>query len=212
MNLSNNIYHYRTAKNWSQSELADMLNVSRQSVSKWENNSVTPDLDKLIKMKELFNITLDDLVFSTPNAPAQTQADDIKSPNSPFSLFKARIVAGMIMLIFGLVFFLLSIFFGNHLYFGEAFGEFMSLLIVLLSIATIFTYDMRAIGICTTTLFLYCVIYFGFMKTPNILNYLFISLANVIILVWFITCGEHANKKELKIKNTQTWSNYEDNN
>ena len=51
MNLGENIYKYRTSKNWSQTEFADALDVSRQSVSKWENNMATPDLDKLLKMK-----------------------------------------------------------------------------------------------------------------------------------------------------------------
>ena len=62
MNLGENIYRLRTARNLSQGALADALEVSRQSVSKWENNSATPELDKLIKMSELFGVTLDELV------------------------------------------------------------------------------------------------------------------------------------------------------
>lgn len=62
MNLGENIYMFRTMRNMSQGALADALDVSRQSVSKWENNSATPELDKLIRMSELFGITLDELV------------------------------------------------------------------------------------------------------------------------------------------------------
>ena len=62
MNLGENIYRLRTAKNMSQGDLADALEVSRQSVSKWENNSAVPELDKLVKMAELFGVTLDELV------------------------------------------------------------------------------------------------------------------------------------------------------
>ena len=62
MNLGENIYRFRTERNMSQGALADALDVSRQSVSKWENNSAIPELDKLIKMSELFGITLDELV------------------------------------------------------------------------------------------------------------------------------------------------------
>ena len=47
MNLGENIYRLRAEKNMSQGDLADALEVSRQSVSKWENNSATPELDKL---------------------------------------------------------------------------------------------------------------------------------------------------------------------
>ena len=62
MNLGENIYRLRTEQNMSQGDLADRLDVSRQSVSKWENNSAVPELDKLVKMAEIFGITLDGLV------------------------------------------------------------------------------------------------------------------------------------------------------
>ena len=61
MNLGKNIYELRTAKNLSQADLAEMLDVSRQSVSKWETDTAIPDLDKLIKMSEVFDVTLDEL-------------------------------------------------------------------------------------------------------------------------------------------------------
>lgn len=41
---------------------AEVLEVSRQSVSKWETDSSVPDLDKLIKLSQLFRVTLDELV------------------------------------------------------------------------------------------------------------------------------------------------------
>ena len=62
MNLGENIYHHRTRKKLSQEALAEALDVSRQSVSKWENNSAVPELEKLIKMAQIFEITLDELV------------------------------------------------------------------------------------------------------------------------------------------------------
>jgi transcriptional regulator with XRE-family HTH domain len=67
MNLGENIYNLRTEKNLSQGSLADALDVSRQSVSKWENNSAVPELDKLVKMAEIFGVTIDQLV--TGKAP-----------------------------------------------------------------------------------------------------------------------------------------------
>ena len=61
MNLGENIHRLRTEKNMSQGDLADALDVSRQSVSKWENGSAVPELEKLIKMSDLFGVTLDEL-------------------------------------------------------------------------------------------------------------------------------------------------------
>lgn len=62
MALGENIVRLRTNKNWSQGDLADALDVSRQSVSKWETDASIPELDKLVKLSELFGITLDELV------------------------------------------------------------------------------------------------------------------------------------------------------
>ena len=50
MKLGEKIYNLRTSKNLSQGDLAEMLGVSRQSISKWENNSAMPDLEKIIKL------------------------------------------------------------------------------------------------------------------------------------------------------------------
>ena len=71
MNLGENIHRYRTDQNMSQGDLAEALDVSRQSVSKWENNNAVPDLDKLVKMAELFGVTLDELVSGKSPAPPQ---------------------------------------------------------------------------------------------------------------------------------------------
>lgn len=52
----------RKEKGYSQEKLADLLNVSRQSVSKWESGQSYPEIDKLIVLSDLFNITLGELV------------------------------------------------------------------------------------------------------------------------------------------------------
>ena len=62
MNLGERIYELRNKKNLSQGDLSDALDVSRQSVSKWENNMAIPDLDKLIKLSDIFEVSLDELV------------------------------------------------------------------------------------------------------------------------------------------------------
>jgi len=62
MTLGQRIYTYRTQKQLSQTALAELLEVSRQSVSKWETDASVPELDKLIKMSELFELSLDELI------------------------------------------------------------------------------------------------------------------------------------------------------
>lgn len=62
MSLGENIVRLRTEQGLSQESLAEKLGVSRQSVSKWETDGSIPDLDKLIKLSEVFGISLDELV------------------------------------------------------------------------------------------------------------------------------------------------------
>lgn len=62
MNIGERIYKLRTAKNMSQGDLSELLGVSRQSISKWENNSAQPDLDKIVKLSDIFGVTIDELV------------------------------------------------------------------------------------------------------------------------------------------------------
>ncbi len=90
MNLGENIYKFRTGKNMSQGDLAEQLEVSRQSVSKWENNSAVPELDKLLKMAELFGITIDELVTGTEQerpGPVQGKQPRVINENHPESAF-----------------------------------------------------------------------------------------------------------------------------
>ena len=74
MTLGENIVRLRTQKNWSQGDLADALDISRQSVSKWETDASIPELDKLLKLSELFGVTLDALVRGEDAPKAETAA------------------------------------------------------------------------------------------------------------------------------------------
>ena len=62
MNLGERIYIFRTERKMSQDELARRIKVSRQSISKWENNLAVPDLNKIVKLSEELQVTLDELV------------------------------------------------------------------------------------------------------------------------------------------------------
>ncbi|HBM8065752.1 TPA: helix-turn-helix transcriptional regulator [Staphylococcus aureus] len=62
MKLAEAIKEQRELKRWSQEELANILKVSRQSVSKWESAKNYPSLDILIAMSDLFGISLEHLI------------------------------------------------------------------------------------------------------------------------------------------------------
>lgn len=60
--FGDNLRKYRKEKKLTQEKLADLLNVSFQTVSKWEKKKTEPNIDTLIKIASIFNITLDELV------------------------------------------------------------------------------------------------------------------------------------------------------
>lgn len=62
MTLGEKICTLRTGKGLSQEDLAQCLEVSRQSVSKWETGQSVPDLEKIIRLADLFGVNVDELV------------------------------------------------------------------------------------------------------------------------------------------------------
>lgn len=73
MSLGTNIYHLRKEKGYSQEELANRCNVSRQAISKWEADEVMPDTNNLLTLSKLFHITIDELI----NNPVNTKQSDV---------------------------------------------------------------------------------------------------------------------------------------
>lgn len=61
--LAQQIRALRTANHLSQEELAEKLYISRQAISKWETGEATPDVDKLVQLAEIFEVSLDYLVL-----------------------------------------------------------------------------------------------------------------------------------------------------
>ena len=57
--IGERIYDLRSRNNMSQGALADKLNISRQTVSKWENNMCLPEAEKLLQLSEIFSVSVD---------------------------------------------------------------------------------------------------------------------------------------------------------
>ena len=62
MSFGKNIVYYRKKQKITQEELAERLFVSRQTISRWENDSILPDVETVIKLCELFGCSMDTLV------------------------------------------------------------------------------------------------------------------------------------------------------
>ncbi|MDE7267605.1 MAG: helix-turn-helix domain-containing protein [Lachnospiraceae bacterium] len=65
MKFSEKLLTLRKAKDFTQEQLAEKLDVSRQSVSKWESGQATPDLEKIVELSAIFDVTTDYLLKSS---------------------------------------------------------------------------------------------------------------------------------------------------
>ena len=75
MNFADKLIRLRKQYGWSQEDLAEQVDVSRQSISKWESGQSIPDLDKIIKLSDIFQVTTDYLVKDAGQA-ASTNKDE----------------------------------------------------------------------------------------------------------------------------------------
>ena len=84
MILAEKIALLRRQNGWSQEELADQLNVSRQAVSKWEGGTSIPDLDKILKLSALFEVSTDYLLKDELEAQetAEPEPEPVAEPES----------------------------------------------------------------------------------------------------------------------------------
>lgn len=79
MEFNNKLYELRKQKGFSQEELANRLNVSRQTISKWEVGESTPDMEKLVAISDLFGVSLDELVKGEKAEPEGASEQIVKS-------------------------------------------------------------------------------------------------------------------------------------
>lgn len=94
---------------WSQDELAEKLFVTRQSVSKWENGQNYPSIEILIKVSDLFGLTIDELLRSDEELTKKVIRDSrqLAYPRLKFA-FDVLLLVGLILLVIKLVVLILN--------------------------------------------------------------------------------------------------------
>lgn len=110
MSFRDNLVHLRASHNMTQEQLAMLLGVSRQSVTKWESERSYPEMDKLLKLCQIFDCTLDDLVQGdlTDRAPEPTArvavapAADVFGYDDFMRRFATRIANGVMVILLGI--------------------------------------------------------------------------------------------------------------
>lgn len=79
MILADKILQLRRSNGWSQEELAERLNISRQSVSKWESAQSIPDIGKILELSQIFGVTTDYLLKDEIEKPAYSGTDSLSN-------------------------------------------------------------------------------------------------------------------------------------
>ena len=73
MTLEEQIRNYRKQAGMSQEKMAELIGVSRQAITKWENGTGTPDIANLVAIAELFQISLDELLLNEKRGKKQSE-------------------------------------------------------------------------------------------------------------------------------------------
>lgn len=119
MPFKENLTYLRKSINLSQEDLAEKLNVSRQAISKWENGQSTPDLEMIIALSKLFNVTTDQLLISLDNnIKSDESQNNSNNENGKKVLLILCLVFLMLICLCGFIIFILNLFFTDHMDLG----------------------------------------------------------------------------------------------
>jgi len=210
MTLGEKISALRNQHEMSQGDLAEKMNVSRQSISKWETDTSVPELDKLIQLSEVFHITLDELVKGDV-PPAHEEGENTepenKVPAPPVQVIVQKSVStqkiiGFILLGVGLLCCLLALIFGSGLLIVGGYILFCSIICLLVK-----KYAGLIIGWITILLIFFlspyvtgvnmlAILHRGFYQGPFSINHILtVALWLFTFLLIVLTVRESRKKK-----------------
>lgn len=107
MKIGNKINQLRKLSGMTQEQLAEKLNVSRQTISKWESDSTSPDLESIVKISRIFHVSLDDLLKEGETGVANKNDEQLTLEDlMKINLHNRKMT---LLLISGLIFIMVSI-------------------------------------------------------------------------------------------------------
>lgn len=100
MELGNQIKHYRNEKGLSQEELAERVYVTRQTISNWENNKNYPDINSIVLLSEIFEISIDNLIKGDlEKMKKEINSEEVKKLNFYSLMMAILMIAAIISLV-----------------------------------------------------------------------------------------------------------------
>ena len=143
MSLGENLQFLRKKHNITQEQLAEQLEVSRQSVSKWESDSSYPEMDKILQLCNLFHCGVDDLVQKDIS---QLYVEDKTDYDDHYNEFSKFISLGVGIIILGLA--AMCLLYGINYFFideviKEDFSGILFLIFVVIGVAILILFGIR---------------------------------------------------------------------
>ncbi len=121
MDFSEKLLTLRKANNLTQEHLAEKLDVSRQSVSKWESGQATPELDKIVALSAIFDVTTDYLLKSSEIDDLSVKTDILEKQQQQMLVReqKQRQISGCILYAIAVYLIFFAAYFIGHFHFWE---------------------------------------------------------------------------------------------
>lgn len=143
MSLGENLQFLRKKHNITQEQLAEQLEVSRQSVSKWESDSSYPEMDKILQLCNLFHCGVDDLVQKDIS---QLYVEDKTNYDDHYNEFSKFVSLGIGIIILGLS--AMCLLYGMNYFFSdevikEDFSGILFLIFVVIGVAILILFGIR---------------------------------------------------------------------
>ena len=119
MDFSEKLLTLRKAKDLTQEQLAEKLDVSRQSVSKWESGQAIPELDKIVALSAVFDVTTDYLLKSSEIDDLSVKTEMLEKQQQMMLIReqKKQQVLGCVMYSIAIYLLFLAVYFIGHYYF-----------------------------------------------------------------------------------------------
>ncbi len=121
MDFSEKLLTLRKANNLTQEQLAEKLDVSRQSVSKWESGQATPELDKIVALSAIFDVTTDYLLKSSEIDDLSVKTDILEKQQQQMLVReqKQRQISGCTLYAIAVYLIFFAAYFIGHFHFWE---------------------------------------------------------------------------------------------
>lgn len=201
--IAKNITYYRKQIGWTQLELAEQLNYSDKSVSKWERAEGLPDIVVLTTMAELFGITVNDLLQKDePTPPVQEEKTSLSTQSRITVLLLS---AGLAFFVAAFVFFICKLVVPDM---SNAWYAFIAVLPVCAVIAVVFSclwwdWLVRCISISALVWTLALCVDIMLANRNSFLIYIVAAVFQVLIVLWYFLMTKPGEKKSQPEETTE---------